>query len=154
MNPKNEEYYEAMQSEVTNQLNEAKAIMSKENQAKFDAVEKAVRILVDAKVLFYMFPYLPYPDCDGEKGCYQWNDLIEVLGFEKNGKFSDESLDTIQKVNESLLYSVFNQFTRSVIGTLEKEDEGPEMFKERFRHFGELLLNSFFSTSKRLAGEK
>lgn len=59
MDPQNQEYHEAAQAKANEIRQKFYATLTEHEKAQFDAVEKACNLLVDAGVLFYLFPMLP-----------------------------------------------------------------------------------------------
>jgi hypothetical protein len=106
----NQEHREAEQMEANRERDEFIATLSKTDQAKFAAVEKAVRLLVKADVPFYMFPQLPSLQFKGKQQIWQWNSLVAKVQYDKSGKPTKESDKENGFYHEAFFSFIFNQF--------------------------------------------
>ena len=104
--PQIEEYIEAAQEDADKRRKKAVEKFSESDQQKILAIEQAVKILVDNKVLFYLIPYLPHPNHEGKEYCWQWNSLAKVLGFDEVGNLSSQSKETIHNFFTSLIHYI------------------------------------------------
>lgn len=102
----NEEQFEAGQIEINKTRQKYIKSLPEEDQKKFKAVEKAVKLLVDNKVKFYLFPYLPN-DNFTENIMWQWNSVYELIEKNEMGFPTEESKILTNKIFERLLYSIF-----------------------------------------------
>lgn len=135
----NEEHLEAEQVEANAKRFEFLNSVSDDEKEKHAAVNKAVEILVAAKVPFYLFPYLEIgKDKDGApvNRMWQWNSVSRFVKYDNGGKPTKESYDYIYSLNTSLLaviYSIFVQAPRF------QKSEGEETFLEFGRFYREAL---------------
>lgn len=105
-NPINAEHFEAQQVDANARRASFIESLSKEDQAKFKAIDKAIAILTKADIAFYMFTYLPFVENPRKNVMWQWNSVSE-MGF-KDGKL-DETF--MSDVNCSMLGSMYATFT-------------------------------------------
>jgi len=129
----NKEHMEAAQQKVDGQRSEVIEALPEEEREKFKAIEKAVRILTDAKILFYLFPYLKRgKDPSLKKSVWQWNSLSELAELDESGK--PTKADGEQNVDFHC--GVFN-WTRILI-----KNEWGKTFDEDVIFYGEKLINA------------
>lgn len=106
----NQEQHEAEQLAANRERDEFIASLPKADQKKFEAVEKAVRLLVKADVPFYMFPQLPSFQYKGKQQVWQWNSLVAKAEFDKAGRVTEESDKANSFYHEAFFAFLFNQF--------------------------------------------
>lgn len=117
----NEEHREAEQMEANRDRDAFIATLPKSEQAKFVAVEKAVRLLVKAKVPFYLFPQLESLQFKGKQQIWQWNSLVASVKFDKSGKPTEESNKENAFYHEAFFAFLFNQFKHLYSGATTEE---------------------------------
>jgi hypothetical protein len=105
----NQEHLEAHQETVNKKRNKFIESLSNEERLKFEAVEKAVQILVDVKILFYLLPYLPCSDNKDKNQVWQWNSLQSLAEFGNDGKPTEEYRDLNSKFHNSFYSALIGQ---------------------------------------------
>lgn len=121
----NQEHREAFQQETNKTIDDFKETLSKEDKAKYDAVDKAMRILSDANVKTYMFPMLKYQGSKGKEVSIQYNNFEKFIKY-NGGKMTNQSIIDAQYDNLSFFYSTLVTYNQSQpLGGLEHPDEGP-----------------------------
>ena len=128
--PVNQEHKEAEQAALDKERAEFIATLTTEEQAQFKAVDKAVNILVKAKIPFYLFPMLPSFNFKGKQQVWQWNSLGASINYGKDGKPDEESSAKNSMYHQALFAFLFNQFNGFFNGdTMEKKlDSVPYFF--------------------------
>lgn len=106
----NEEHREAEQMEANRERDAFIANLPKSEQAKFVAVEKAVRLLVKANVPFYLFPQLESLQFKDKQQIWQWNSLVASVKYDEKGKPTEESDKQNAFYHEAFFAFLFNQF--------------------------------------------
>ena len=117
----NEEQLEAAQVTANKERDVFIATLSKPEQEKFKAVEKAVRILQKAGVNFYLFPELESMMHLGKKQIWQWNSLMEKIHLSKKGEEPTESEKENARFHEAFFTLLFNQFSPNFGGKTTEE---------------------------------
>lgn len=117
----NQEHREAEQMEANRERDAFIATLPKPEQKKFEAVEKAVRLLLKADVDFYMFPMLDSLQFKGKKQVWQWNSLVAKVEYDANGKPTEESNKTNGFYHEAFFSFFFNQFKHLFAGDLAEQ---------------------------------
>lgn len=106
----NGEQFEAAQQDSNARRDTFIDSLAAADRAKFAAVEKAATILVDAGVIFYLFPWLNCPQKPETPTMWQWNSLSRFTKFNEMGKVAEESGKLNRDVIASLFASCFNNF--------------------------------------------
>ena len=116
----NQEHIEAAQEDANKIRANFQASLSTEDKKKFEAVESAVKILVDNGVPFFLFPCLPSPFGDD---CWQWNSAGALTKFDEAGVVTKESGQKNAELHYYLAARLFD-YICSVIGAyrLPKEE--------------------------------
>lgn len=109
--PLNQEHKEAEQKDVNKIRDAFVSGLSGKDKKKFDAVYKAVEILVKADVLFYLFPCLPSLDFKNKMQIWQWNSLLNKMEFSNDGKVTEKSRLENNTFHEAFFSLLFNQFS-------------------------------------------
>ena len=136
--PQNQEHLEAEQQETYRKREKFLASLDLKDRLKFEAVDKAVKVLTDADVDFFLFPQLNYIDFPNKKAVWQWNSGPKNLAFDKDGKVEKTAnmrnqLLYIQAFNVSLItfLNIFRDDFKST-DPFERLSELPQvMFKLR-----------------------
>lgn len=110
MIPPNQEHHEAAQENANAERAKFMASISEVDREKFAAIDKAVKILVDAKVLFYLFPLLPYQEDSSKEIVWQWNSLMANIKYDDIGKPTPESDEMNIRYHNALFSAFYNQF--------------------------------------------
>ena len=126
--PSNQEHLEAAQSSTNKDRSDFLSTLSESDKAKFLAVEQAVQILVDHKILFYLFPYLPTRH--GVDGCWQWNSLLALAEFDNAGLTTKDSVKQLNEFGCSFAARTFNTILDSLLrgGSKVPHDKQFEVF--------------------------
>lgn len=114
MNNFNEEQFEATQADTNKYLEEFIKTLSEEDRNKFKAVEQAVKILLDAKVMAYVFPLLPYGNDKNKETVWQWNTIMPLMKIE-DGKIEEASLKKNSLYHRALIYHFYGKFLTSMV---------------------------------------
>jgi len=104
----NQEQQEALQQDVNAKRQTLTDGLPEEIEKQFKAVEKAVKTLVDAKVVFYLFPLLP--DNTGRQGTWQWNSIGALAEYDQSGNVTENWKQVTSDMNIGLVCSVFHTF--------------------------------------------
>ncbi len=139
----NQEHLEKYQLDTNIERDDFVKSLLKEDREKFEAVEKAVKILIDAKVLFYLFPQLPYLPDKTKNQVWQWNSLLHFAEYDNAGKFTLEYLRKNKNFNHGMLSYIFYMFTYK----LEID------FMSKLESFKDLIWKAVSYHSKILRGE-
>lgn len=99
---------EKIQKDVDQERNAFMSSLPEEEKAKYDAVEKAVKILNDAGVAAYIFGMLPIYNEHGVPGMLQYNTLSQFLEYNEDEMLTKEAAEKIGIINDSFLYGVFS----------------------------------------------
>jgi hypothetical protein len=123
MNPLNQEHKEAEQAIIDKKRNDFIASLPEEDKKKFQAIEKAVAILVEADVLFYLFPSLPLTQDGSKEGVWQWNSVSvhSKTKWGEDGKMSDASMQVNDMFHKKLFVKIFDSFHVFFKGTTFEE---------------------------------
>jgi|SRR5882724_522819 len=142
--PINQEHREAEQMEANRERDTFIASLPKTEQEKFKAIEKAVRLLVKADVLFYLFPQLPSIQYKGKKQVWQWNSLVAKAKFDNAGKPTEETDKENSAFHEAFFSFLFNQFKHLFKGDSaeEKLNYMPYFFHYCLTRYGVYLNDS------------
>jgi hypothetical protein len=125
----NVEQFEALQKDANQSRESFVDSLPEEQQKKFRAIEQAVKILVDNKVLFYLFPYLQHPKAKaGVMTSWQWHSIMELVELDKDDKITAEFNDKANDFISSALSSIYQTYTQGI--------KTPE---EKWNHFYEQL---------------
>lgn len=119
--PINQEHREAEQMEANRERDKFISSLSKVEQKKFVAVEKAVRLLLKADVKFYLFPELESSQFPGKKQIWQWNSLVANVLYDESGKATEESNKSNAFFHEAFFSFFFNQFKHMFTGNTTEE---------------------------------
>lgn len=130
----NQEQFEAIQEDANKKRESFMDQLDEETKKQFDAVEQAVKILVDNKIYFYLFPYLPHDQCS-ENVIWQWNSLAAISPKDKFGDIDKSFIPVSHKIHANLLHTVYH----TIIG-LAGLSKSP--FKESYEYFGKTLYES------------
>lgn len=104
--PLNQEHIEAKQDRADQYRRNFMNSLGLEDQNKFKVVDDACKILVDAGIVFYLFPFLPSAENPKVNSMWQWNSL-DKIAINENGEI-DKKL--IGQANESLIFTVYNLY--------------------------------------------
>jgi hypothetical protein len=106
----NFEQLEAAQAAADKSRKKMLSKLPKEEAAKFKAVEKAVGILIKARVHFTLFPQLQMNEESNKKVVWQWNSLTSFAERDNGGALTEKGAAEISLYNEGLFYTFFNVF--------------------------------------------
>lgn len=123
----NQEQFEAYQADITAKRKTFMDQLSEENQSKFEAVEKASKILIDANIWFYLFPMLPNPINPEVDSAWQWNSSGHLIKCDPNGFPTEESAVKLKDFFQSTLSSVYSNLVRQ---QLFHDLEGHKLFNK------------------------
>ncbi len=116
MDPQNQEYHEAAQAKANEIRQKFYATLTEHEKAQFDAVEKACNLLVDAGVLFYLFPMLPNasgrPEDAQYNSLWQYNSLDQFICYDAAGKLTRNDQLLLDCANGSLCKCVLASFLK------------------------------------------
>lgn len=138
-NPKNQEHFEALQQTANNIKEEEISKLYEEEAVKFKAVEDAVKILVDNKIYFYLFPFLHSPKLN-KKVMWQYNSILKFAQFNESGIPTKESNKLTSIINSSMMSMIFNLVTDYQTDFDKIEPE--KRFDARWKCFSEVLYQN------------
>lgn len=144
MEPQNQEYHEAQQASVDEYRKKFYATLTEHEKAQFDAVEQACKLLVDAGVLFYLFPMLPDGSGRPEEADYaslwQYNSLDKFVKYDAAGRLTQK---------DQLLIDCFNGLlVRFCVGNLFRVKELDEESCKRALNIINFSINTNLNIPK------
>lgn len=148
MIPINKEHKEAEQAFADEGRDKFVSTLSLGDQKKFKAITKAVEILLEAGILFYLFPMLPSYAFRGKNQVWQWNSLMFATEFDSSDKPTEKSSEKNAIYHEAFFTFLFNLFINNFQGeTLEQKLEYlPHFFSYCMRKHYALMTDIPFPT--------
>jgi hypothetical protein len=95
--PKNQEHFEAEQLSVNQKRDNFIQNLPEKEREKFKTVEQAAKMMVDAGVIFYLFPFLPTTTNPHIQDYWQWNSVMEHIQHDKRGIMTEESKKMVRE---------------------------------------------------------
>lgn len=135
MNPKTQEYIEAEQIAVNKIKEQIIAKLPPGEKEKIEAVEKAVRIMTDAGVKFFLYPYLYNPDVR-KNIVWQYNSITELTTFNDKGLPDGQSTQDIMNINHGIIYTIYENSSSFFLG---KNATGEERCGYFYNYIGQCL---------------
>lgn len=135
-----EEHIEAHQAKIDENRRKYVKTLSEENRKKFAAAEKAQAILTEAGVAGYVFAHLPQPKT-GQNRMWQFNNVFEVHGFNKDGTVKESSRDVSDDLIRVLMETYYQYHqgnpmawamiqNAAIARSFKREDEDLKKLKE------------------------
>ena len=124
----NKEHLEAANNDAKLKIEKFKSELPESDRKKFEAIEKARQILMDAGVKCYLFPFLPSDTIPNSQCVWQFNTVSELSEFGRNGFFTDKSAEENGLYYCSLIAAIYQHFKG--LGAFKGED-----LEEEFRDF-------------------
>lgn len=140
----NSEQFEAVQQDANAKRETFMDSLDENQKSEFDAVEKAAKILINAGVNFYLFPYLPWGADKNKYGCWQWNSLHELEEKDEFCEITENGKDLLNDMQASFYSATYFNFT-------ENNPECNEMSKqEKLEFFFNMMVHALNFNQERL----
>jgi len=97
----NEEHISAGQDEANAKLDVWKKSLQDSDQKKFNAVSQCFAILRENNVAAFIFPMLPRPE--GGTACFQYNNALDFIKYDKNGRVTVETMNKLGTFNSHFI---------------------------------------------------
>jgi hypothetical protein len=94
-----------IQQELNNRNQELFSFFNEEDKKKVEAINIAVKALVDAGVLFYLFPLLN--NGDNKEMVWQWNSSAALVKYASDGKVDKEFLMKHNNLHFGLIWQIY-----------------------------------------------
>lgn len=137
MNPLNKEHFDAEQEEFDRIRTAFIEKLPPKGKKKFDAVSRAVAILNEEEILFFLYPMLPSEVFIGKEQVWQWNSLASKIIETPDGKMTTTNKEENKNFHSSLLTLIFQQFSPYVEGrdANEKLNNWPHFLWSQMKRF-------------------